>query len=131
MTPEQAQTVLAALMGAYPRTRLDQPSVLRFADALRSEPFDEAMAAAVRLSRSDREFPSLARLLEAIRGERRRLAEHDQPWQLTEAKSTIRERGLRNVAKIKRQLAAIPRPSLTSDEDEDEASEPEPDRASA
>lgn len=114
MTPDDAQKILLALAGAYPATRLDEASVLVYADALRAESFEVAMAATVRLVREDRTFPPLSRLTQAIRAEERRRGQaSERPWMLTEGAAEIRERGKRNVAKVRQKLDQAKRqPSL-------------------
>ena len=73
MRPGEAKQVLAALLAAYPRVKLDEANVVAYAEALVDVDLDVGLTVARSLIVSHDGFPSIAVLLSAARVERARL----------------------------------------------------------
>lgn len=73
MRPSEAKQVLAALLAAYPRVKLDEANVVAYAEALVDVDVDVGLTVARSLIVSHEGFPPIATILSSARIERTRI----------------------------------------------------------
>jgi hypothetical protein len=81
MTIDETKQLLARLIGAYPQARIDEATVLVFAEALARDEYQiaDGLEAVQRWIQTEQRFPTVTQLLAAVRA----CARRSQPAALT------------------------------------------------